>query len=293
MNRLRVPAATIAVAVGLLSALISACGSGDAAPAAVNSPQSKAAIEQFRSTMKLDAAFLVVKTRALLREIEAGEGLKAASRYAMARVRYSQVEPLSEQFFRALDLRIDAHDDEVQPDQFGGFHPIEKTLLIDESLDGLQPLARQLLVDVEELRRRIKTADLRAVPIAEGAAEVIARLPAEVKDHSLSPYSGLDLVDAAANVEGAEAAFKAVKPSLVEVDSELAQEIEAQFAKAYKELNVYGTLARDPNQQRDAAPGALFVLLTELEPATIAEVVAPIEVLGEQLSQVPEQIDGE
>ncbi len=293
MDRQCRQAAATAAVVGLLVLLASGCGSSQDAPATVNSSQSETAIGQYWTTMKLDAANLAVKTRAMAREIEAGEIGKAASRYATSRVRYAQVEPLSQGLFPALDRRIDAYANEVPPDEFGGFHRIEKTLLGSESIAGLTPVAKRLLADVEELRRRIKAVDPRPVPVAKASADTVREVPPALIAGTLAPYSAIDLVDAAANVEGAEAAFKAVRPRLVEVDPELTKEIEAQFAKAYRELGKYGTLARDPDQTRAAAPGAIFVILDELSPAVVREIAQPIEALGEQLTDAAETIGGE
>jgi len=284
-------AASIAIAVGLLVLFASACGSDEESQA--SSDPLQVSIAQYRSTLEEDAENLAVKTAALANATEVGELSRAQSRYATSRVRYSQMEPLAEELFPTLDLRVDAYIGEVAANEFGGFHRIEKALWAEETLDGIGPVAKRLAADVEELRRKIGMVELQPVRIATGAAELIGEIPAAMIARREEPYADCDLVDVAANVEGAEAAFKAVQPLLAQRDPKLTREIEGQFGKAYAKLGEYGTLAREPDQPRPEAPGAIFVVYDEVSEAEIRQLAEPIEALGEQLSQVPDLIISE
>jgi iron uptake system component EfeO len=249
-----------------------------------------AAIDRYRSVMREDMAHLAAKTDALAGQIEDGELGKAQSRYAMARVRYSRVEPLAEELFGPLDVRIDAGSDQVPPDELAGFHRIERAMWRDEETDGLGPVARRLHADVEELRSGVETAELDPLRIARGASNLIAELPTEMLAGDLEPFADCDLVDAAANVEGAEAAFEAVRPSLAEHDEALVAELEARFQRALSALDEYGTLFRDPEQTRAAAPGASFIIYSEISPSERRKLAQRIDALAEPLAQAATEV---
>ena len=85
----------------------------------------------------------------------------------------------------------------------------------------MAPVAEQLLADVEELAGKVKTVELQAVQIANGANELLGEVSASKITGEEERYSHIDLVDFEANVEGAEAAFEAVKPLLDENDPDL------------------------------------------------------------------------
>ena len=89
-------------------------------------------------------------------------------------------------------------------------------------------------------QQKVKTVELQAVQIANGANELLAEVSASKITGEEERYSHIDLVDFEANVEGAEAAFEAVKPLLGERDPKLAKEIEADFEAVYNSLEPYG-----------------------------------------------------
>lgn len=292
MERSPIRATLIALACGLVL-LVSACGSGDDERDPATQRQLEASLAQYRSSLRESAAHLVAKTEAIATQVEDDEVEKAQSRYSMARVRYSQLEPLADKAFADLARRIDSYAGEVPASQFGGFHRVEKALFGDETVAGVTPVARELLVDVEELRRRVKTVALRPSEIAAAAAESLGELPASMIAGEEEPYADNDMVDFAANVEGAEAAFKAVKPLLVEEEPQLAGEIEARLDEIYAQLGEYGTLARDPEQFRVAAPGTSFIVYSQVPQAMLRKQAEAIRVLGEQLSQAAASIADE
>ena len=144
---------------------------------------------------------------------------------------------------------------------------------------GMAPVAEQLLADVEELQQKVKTVDLQAVQIANGANELLGEVSASKITGEEERYSHIDLVDFEANVEGAEAAFEAVEPLLSKKDPKLAKEIEASFEDVYASLKPYRR-------------GDGFVSYTELTKADTRKLAQEIDALAEELSQVPAQIVG-
>jgi iron uptake system component EfeO len=144
----------------------------------------------------------------------------------------------------------------------------------------MAPVAKQLLVDVEDLRHKVKTVELQAVQIANGANELLGEVSASKITGEEERYSHIDLVDFEANVEGAEAAFEAVEPLLSGKDPKLVKEIEAQFDEVYASLKPYRR-------------GDGFVSYTELTQADTRKLAQQIDALAELLSQVPAKIVAE
>lgn len=288
MDRSPVRTVPTAALVGLLVLMMSGCSSGGNTSAAADSQQSKAAIEHYRSYLEKKSAALVAAIKPLVANIQAGEVSQAQASYAIARVPYGQVEA-GAGLFGDLNSHIDALAGEVPADEFGGFHRIEKGLWVAGTTKGLTPVAKRLLADVEELHRKVKTAELKAKQIADSATALAKENSTTKIAGKEERYSHIDLIDISASTEAAEAAFDAVKPSLAE-DDPIRAEIEAQFEKIYTVLNPYGTPAREPKQRLPGSPGVIFVVYSELSDAAIRELDHPIDALAKLLSQVPAQV---
>ncbi len=246
---------------------------------AKSSPEVEAAIARYRDYLERNSAQLVAKTAPFVAAVEAGDIEGAKALYAAARIPYERVEPVAESF-GDLDPRIDARENDVPANRFGGFHRIEKALWAEGTTAGMAPVAKQLLIDVKDLQHKVKTVELQAVQIANGANELLGEVSASKITGEEERYSHIDLVDFEANVEGAEAAFEAVEPLLSGKDPKLAKEIEAQFDKVYASLNPYRR-------------GDGFVPYTELTEADTRKLAQQIDALAELLSQVPAKIVSE
>jgi iron uptake system component EfeO len=241
-----------------------------------SSPEVEEAIANYREYLEENTAELVTATEPFVAAVVAGDIAKAKSLYPAARIPYERIEPVAESF-GSLDPRIDARENDVPASEFEGFHRLEKALWEEESLKGMAPVAEQLQADVEELADKVKTVELQAVQIANGANELLGEVSASKITGEEERYSHIDLVDFEANVEGSEAAFEAVKPLLEPDDADLAGEIEADFKMVFNSLEPYRT-----------ADG--FVSYTELTKADTKKLAVGIDTLAEKLSLVPAAI---
>jgi iron uptake system component EfeO len=241
-----------------------------------NSAAVEGAIEDYRSYLEENTAELVKATEPFVAAVIAGDVAKAKSLYAAARIPYERIEPVAESF-GSLDPKIDARENDVPASEFEGFHRIEKALWEEGTAKGMAPVAEQLQADVEELAQKVKTVELQAVQIANGANELLGEVSASKITGEEERYSHIDLVDFEANVEGSEAAFEAVKPLLDERDPDLSGEIEADFKMVFNSLEPYRT-----------AGG--FVPYTELTKADTKKLAVAIDTLAEKLSLVPAEI---
>jgi iron uptake system component EfeO len=245
---------------------------------AENSPEVEAAIAEYRDYLEENTAELVAKTKPFVAAVLAGNVAEAKAAYPPARIPYERIEPVAESF-GGLDPRIDARENDVPANEFEGFHRVEKALWEEGTAAGMAPVAKQLLADVEELQEKVKTVELQAVQIANGANELLGEVSASKITGEEERYSHIDLVDFEANVEGSEAAFEAVEPLLSESEPEPAKEIEEEFRKVYAALGPYRR-------------GEGFVLYTELGQADTRKLAQSIDALAEKLSEAPAVIVG-
>jgi iron uptake system component EfeO len=254
---------------------LSVTGKSDAA---AEVPDEKSAVAHYREYLEHNTDELVEEAKPFVAAVVAGNVARAKSLYAAARIPYERIEPVAESF-GDLDPHIDARENDVPANEFGGFHRIEKALWEESTAKGMAPVAEQLLANIQELERKVKTVDLQAAQIANGANELLGEVSASKITGEEERYSHIDLVDFEANVEGAEAAFEAVEPLLSKKDPKLAKDVEASFEDVYASLQPYRR-------------GEGFVSYTELSKADTRKLAQEIDALAEELSQVPAQIVG-
>ena len=82
---------------------------------------------------------------------------------------------------------------------------------------------------------------LEAAQVANGAVELLGEVSQSKITGEEERYSHIDLVDVQANVDGAKAAFDAVRPIVVEKDPALADTIDARFAAMDEALDEHRT----------------------------------------------------
>jgi iron uptake system component EfeO len=269
-------------AFGLLTLTAVACGSSDERTTTEveverqTSPRVEAVIADYRDYLQQNADELVAMTEPFVAAVVAGNLVEAKELYVAPRIPYERIEPVADSF-GSVDPKIDARETDVAAGDFEGFHRIEKALWEESTTKGMAPVAEQLERDVEALAEKVKGVELQPVQIAEGANGLLGEVSASKITGEEERYSHIDLVDFEANVEGAEAAFEAVKPLLDESDADLSGEIEADFKMVFESLEPYRT-----------ADG--FVPYTELTEADTKKLAVGIDTLAEKLSQVPAAI---
>ena len=83
--------------------------------------------------------------------------------------------------------------------------------------------------DIGELQARVQTVELEPAQIANGAVELLGEVSKSKITGEEERYSHTDLVDFEANVDGAHAAFNALRPLVAESDPALADTIDQRF----------------------------------------------------------------
>jgi hypothetical protein len=130
----------------------------------------------------------------------------------------------------AIDMRA---DDAGAGTPFIGFHRLEQALWQEGRLDGLGPVADQLVADTQRLQSLVNDpARFRfdAAQMANGSSELLAEVVKSKLTGEEERYSRLDLLDITANVDGARRAFLLLQPGLGRLDPALAETLQARFA---------------------------------------------------------------
>jgi iron uptake system component EfeO len=231
-------------------------------------------LAEYKVYITKEVGDLVTKTKSFTDAVKAGKLQEAQSLYAPTRQHFERIEPVAE-LFSDLDKGVDARADDFQkkeddPD-FGGFHRIEKALFAEKTTTGVEPVADRLMHDVQELQGRI--ADLAIPPnkMVGGAAALIEEVAATKISGEEDRYSGTDLWDFQANVDGAQKIFDLLRPLIAARNPKLDTRIQANFTKVDGLLALYRNKDRQmPNydklspRDRNALKGAITALAEDL-----------------------------
>ncbi|MEA2171893.1 MAG: iron uptake system component EfeO [Solirubrobacteraceae bacterium] len=238
----------------------------------------KTAAEAYRQYLTEQTSLLTKQTIAFADAVKAGDMAKAKALYGLARVPYERVEPVAESF-GDLDPKIDAREGDVPLKQQTGFHVIEKALYKNNTLKGMKPFADKLVADVKQLETLVKDVPIDPVQTANGAVELLNEVSKSKITGEEERFSGIDLLDFHANVQGAQSAYDIVAPILKTKDGALASTVSDRFSALYKRLDAY-------------KQGSGFVQYSTLDKADKTKLSQSVDSLAEPLSQVPAHVVG-
>jgi len=213
-----------------------------------------------------------------------GDDLAAAQKaYIKARPYYEKIEAVAESFTAGdtdLDAAIDARDGDVPAADWTGFHPIEKGLFKDKSLDGLGDLGDGLVENTTELQSLVKDLTYQPYELANGAQELLDEVASSKITGEEERYSHVDLLDFSGNLEGAQQAFADLQPALEEIDSTLSDKIATNFTALSDLLKQY--------QDSDEVSG--YTIYTDLTDADKKAFAAAVKAVQEPLSKVAAKV---
>jgi iron uptake system component EfeO len=184
---------------------------------------------------------MVTAVRQLREDVDAGDLDAARKDYATARPFYEHVESDVDGFVKQghsatdnagnLDYLIDMRASNLDPAVgWSGFHAVEKDLFQAGAITATtKRTAAALESDVTLLAKLVPTLDYKPEDLANGAAGLLEEVQSNKITGEEEAYSHIDLVDLAANVEGARQAFAYLKPGLTKVDPTLTEQIAKQF----------------------------------------------------------------
>jgi iron uptake system component EfeO len=155
-----------------------------------------------------------------------------------------------------------------------GWHRIEYLLWVERDTAAATPYADRLDADLATLRTEVADLELPPKAVALGAAELVEEVSEGKITGEEDRYSGTDLWDFDANVDGAAKVVELLSPALAERDAELLADVEAGFADVRKGLAPY---ADEDGWKPYAA----------LSGADRQRLAADLGALAEHLSRVP------
>jgi len=236
---------------------------------------------------------MVVAVERLQADIDKGDLEAAKADYALARPFYERIESDVDGFILPgfdvtdnagnLDYMIDMRESNLDPAVgWHGLHAIERDIYGNGKIDDTtKALAAELVKNVKQLDELVKTLDYKPEDLANGAASLLEEVQSGKITGEEEAFSHLDLVDFAANIEGADQAFSFLEPGMEKIDPDLTKRVRAQFDAVAALLKDY----RDPDQ----AGG--YVLYTEaLKAKDAVKLSKAIQNLQEPLSLIAEKV---
>ena len=264
-------------------ALLTACAE-DAAPVATPASSSAAPVDPlvtagvvtYKAYVQEQVDGLVADTKEFTDAVRAGDVAKAQAEFAPSRQRWERIEPIAG-LVDVLDGKVDARvDDFASTDdpEWTGWHRLEHQLFEEKTTDGGAVFADQLDADIATLKEQVATLDIPASAVGTGAAELVEEVSKGKITGEEDRYSGTDLWDFAANVDGAQAVVDALRPALTVKDADLLKQIDQQFAAVEASLKPY---------QR----GTGWAPYSALTAADKDRLTAQLGALSENLAQIP------
>ena len=232
--------------------------------------------------------------KALDAAIQSGNMEAAKTAYAKARAYYEHAESSVEGFvipgFAAddnagnLDYLIDMRESTPVDAKVGwkGFHAIERDLWQSNAITAAtKSESSELVANVGKLQGVVANLQYKPEDLANGAADLIEEVQNTKITGEEEAFSHIDLVDLAANVEGAQQAYAALRPGLQKIDANLVSQIDQQFEAVLTTLDAY----------RDAsALGGYKTYTAALRASDAPKLTAVIQPLHDSLSKVAQKV---
>jgi iron uptake system EfeUOB component EfeO/EfeM len=237
-------------------------------------------LSEFRVYLASQSSALIKAVSALNQAITSGDLSQAQALYLPARAAYQRLAPAAQRLAE-LDNRINARADyfekrEADPG-FVGFHRLEYALFQQRKLDGLAPIAQQLLSDVSELKQQLLAQSLppeQLVSIVVRNLNTLAEVRAANGEEER--YSHSDLNGFAANVQTARKVVELLRPMLSKSAADLLPKIDAALADFDTSLGdhkladgyaSYDSVSDEQRQQLAHKAQALADALDGIDPA--------------------------
>ncbi len=233
------------------------------------SPELAEAAEGYEEYVVEQVALLEERTEAFTGAVLAGDVEEAKRLFGPTREPWERIEPVAASL-GDYDPNIDAREGDVPDDEWRGFHRIEKALWEENTTEGQDEYARQLMQDVTNLREDVEGLELEPVNLVTGSVELLNEVSAGKITGEEDRYSHTDLYDINANVEGSEVAGE---------DMGLANEVTAGFDDVYEELDQY----------RKGDGWVSYETLNEADRRALSQ---KVDALAEPLSRVGQVLEG-
>jgi iron uptake system component EfeO len=246
---------------------------GDGGTTVTQDERLGAAVEAYRTYVQQQADAGLPLVQAFVTAVKDGDLAAAAAAYAPSRAPWEGVEPVAESF-GDLDPAMDLREADLEPGQeWTGWHRLEKAVFTTKSVAGQAIYADRLLADYRTFQARVPTATITATSMANGAKELLDEVATGKITGEEDIWSGTDLYDFAANVEGARKVYDLLAAVVGDNDPALRTELETAFSDVDAALKTHRT-----------ATG--FVGYATVDAAERKVLAAAVDALAEPLSHL-------
>lgn len=225
--------------------------------------------------------------------IQSGNLAEAQKAYAEARPYYERIESDVDGFVLPgfsptdnagnLDYLIDMRASNLDAAVgWHGFHAIEKDLFQANAITATtRGYSTELVTNVGKLDTLSKSLSYKPEDLANGASDLLEEVQTSKISGEEETYSHIDLVDFAANIEGAQQAFAYLQDGLKLIDPTLTKNITAEFASVNTLLDGY----KDPS-----ALGGYARYTAEVKATDAPKLSTAVEALHENLARIAEKV---
>jgi iron uptake system component EfeO len=201
-----------------------------------SNPKLVRAVALFSQWMAREYTALATDTAAFATAVEAGNLSQAETLYGPARVDFESVESASEGYgslYPDIDGQIENFGN---PSLFQGFHEIEESMWVGDTLAGQATYAVQLVSNVDLLQKLASTAMFQPAQIGDFAAAQLEEANNYLVTGSEERYSNLELEDLKGNLGSAVEAVTVLSPALSGDDPSLLRRLDATMKTATSAL---------------------------------------------------------
>lgn len=199
---------------------------------------------EYKTYINQEIDQLVVNTKAFANAVITDDIAKAKQLYAPTRTHLGRAEPVVELFSdlnRSIDARENSFAMKADDPNFTGFHRIEKALFQGNTTNGMKPIAQKLIQDTLELQKQVAALSIEPKEMVEGALVLIEEVIATKISGEEDLYSGTDLWNIIANVEGAQKIVELLRSVVSKANPDLQRRVDAAFIQVNATLAKYKT----------------------------------------------------
>jgi iron uptake system component EfeO len=238
------------------------------------------ATSQYRSYVREQSAQLNEKTKLFASAVKANQDDEARRLYPATRMHWERIETVAESFGN-LDPQLDAREADLEPGQvWTGWHRIEKDLWPQKAenhtlltLPERTKMVDKMVADTELLNAEIQKLEFTPDQLGNGSKGLLDEVATKKVTGEEEFWSGTDLWDFQANVDGARVAFEVLQPAVLLKDKGLATLLDEKFEA------LQGLL--DSHKVEDG-----FKFYADLQPEEIKALADAVNALGEPLSKL-------
>ncbi len=247
--------------------------SSTGAATAAADPKKTQAVTEYRSFVQTQVDTGLPLVQEFAAAVKTGDLVKAAALYPRSRQNWERIEPVAESF-GDLDPKLDLREADLEPSQeWTGWHRLEKAIFTKKSVAGEAKYADLLVTDYLSLQKKIPTAEITATSMANGAKELLDEVATGKITGEENIWSGTDLWDFAANIEGARKVYDLLTPIVAANDPSLKTVLDSAFKNLDEKLTTYRT-------------GSVYVDYRKVTPTERKALADLVNALAEPLSKL-------